>query len=69
MSNSRIQWLWGKNGPTEEERATAEYVARYVTPLGDRRERDVPCSRCQQPTWALSATCDNCWNVEKEADA
>ena len=34
--------------------------ARYVTPLGDRREVSVPCWACRRPTFALDATCDPC---------
>jgi hypothetical protein len=33
---------------------------RYTSPAGDRRERAVPCQRCQRPTWALDALCDPC---------
>lgn len=34
--------------------------SRYVSPLGDRRERPVPCSLCRHPTAALDALCDPC---------
>lgn len=33
---------------------------RYTSPLGDRRERPVPCQRCGQPTWTLDAVCERC---------
>lgn len=36
---------------------------RYVSPLGDRRERPVPCSSCSHPTMALDLLCDGCWAV------
>lgn len=32
----------------------------YVSPLGDRRERAVPCSVCQRPTLTLRGTCEDC---------
>lgn len=32
--------------------------ARYVSPLGDRRERAVPCAVCHTDTWALDRLCD-----------
>lgn len=35
--------------------------SRYESPLGDRRERAVPCSRCGDGTWALDAICDFCF--------
>lgn len=31
-----------------------------VSPLGDRREREVACSRCRRGTWNVSALCDAC---------
>lgn len=30
------------------------------SPLGDSRERSVPCSRCNRKTWRLSALCARC---------
>lgn len=33
---------------------------RYVSPLGDRRERPVPCSGCYRQTFALDRRCDEC---------
>ena len=36
------------------------HADRYCSPLGDRRERSVPCSICRRPTFALDAMCDVC---------
>lgn len=38
---------------------------RYKSPLGDQRERPVPCTsrrvhECEGKTWALDAVCDFC---------
>lgn len=30
------------------------------SPLGDQRERAVPCQRCRRPTWNIDAFCDDC---------
>ena len=38
----------------------SELRRRYWSPLGDRRERAVPCWICQTPTWALDGLCDPC---------
>lgn len=35
---------------------------RYRTPLGDRRERPVPCRSCRRDTFALDAMCDECFD-------
>lgn len=31
-----------------------------LSPLGDRRERPVPCSTCLRPTLNYSARCNRC---------
>lgn len=33
---------------------------RYVSPLGDQRERPVGCIGCGAPTFALNQRCDRC---------
>jgi hypothetical protein len=33
---------------------------RRHTPMGDIRERAVPCVLCSRPTWNIDAVCDNC---------
>jgi hypothetical protein len=40
--------------------AAKSYLDRYVSGLGDRRERAVPCGVCSATTWALDALCDSC---------
>jgi hypothetical protein len=42
-------------------------VSRYVSPLGDRRERPV-CCVCGRQTWAYDAVCDACDDVRRLAD-
>lgn len=48
---------------TAEER-THENFPRYVTPMGDSRERAVPCGKCglRRATMALDALCDGCFD-------
>jgi hypothetical protein len=33
---------------------------RRHTPMGDRRERAVPCAVCRRDTWNIDAVCDRC---------
>jgi hypothetical protein len=33
---------------------------RRHTPMGDIRERAVPCTLCSRPTWNIDAVCDSC---------
>jgi hypothetical protein len=33
---------------------------RRHTPMGDVRERAVPCALCGRPTWNIDAVCDGC---------
>lgn len=43
---------------------------RYVTVLGDRRERPVRCRTCGDPdVWAVHPTCDRCAIREAERTA
>lgn len=37
------------------------------TPLGDQRERSVPCQRCRQSTWNLVPVCDDCLKRDSKA--
>lgn len=40
---------------------------RKRTPMGDRRERPVPCSNCAQPTLNLTVRgCDDCINHDPQ---
>lgn len=74
-SETSSDWTLHLLGDTEHWRhlaavivSAAEHVeneahakqSRYVSPLGDRRERPVPCSMCRRPTAALDAMCDSC---------
>lgn len=33
---------------------------RKRTPMGDMRERGVPCQRCRRETWNIIPVCDAC---------
>ena len=35
-------------------------AARMTSPLGDHRERSVPCIDCRRPTWTIEPRCDAC---------
>jgi len=39
-----------------------------LSPLGDRRERAVPCQRCRRSTWNIVAVCDSCLAKAKEEE-
>jgi len=39
---------------------TTDGATRATSPLGDRRERAVPCRHCRRMTIALDAVCDRC---------
>jgi uncharacterized OB-fold protein len=39
---------------------TTDGATRALSPLGDRRERPVPCADCGRPTVAIDAMCDRC---------
>ena len=43
---------------------------RRLSPLGDSRERAVPCARCRTLTIALEPLCDRCHeaSVERQAE-
>lgn len=39
---------------------TADGATRRLSPLGDSRQRPVPCRRCRTMTIAIDAVCDRC---------
>lgn len=39
---------------------------QMFSPLGDHRERAVPCSDCGRPTWNLRATCNTCLERDRQ---
>jgi hypothetical protein len=43
-------------------------VSRLLSPLGDRRQRSVPCRCCGCPTLAIDAVCDRCDDLVRLAD-
>jgi len=38
-----------------------------TSPMGDRRERGVPCLRCRRETWNIKAICNRCLAREGKA--
>ena len=44
----------------ELERQIADRDSRMVSPLGDSRERPVPCADCARPTWNIRGVCCDC---------
>lgn len=48
-------WTWSAEEAPQD---------RNTTPLGDRRERAVPCSICRRGTLAISAVCHYCEHID-----
>jgi hypothetical protein len=46
--------------PAQEAAAPPPASDRRHTPLGDSRERAVPCDFCSKPTWNIDPVCDRC---------
>ena len=55
LTNVRLRWF------------NKLHDSRMVSPLGDRRERSVPCADCRTSTWALDGLCARCQSRRIEA--